>query len=78
MSAQKFTATKGEDVIDFGYKLFDEWGWKIENQINKAVEGILGVTDQLYGHEYFISTIQWFQTIIARGKNLRLEKPYFS
>jgi len=67
----------GEGVINFGMDFYTEAGWHLNEQLDTAVQGIAYIGGQLYHHEHFQETLQWFRTIVARGREIRRQHPFF-
>ena len=68
---------RGEQIIDFGMAFYTNEGWHLEDQLDTAVQGISHIASQLYQHEHFQHTLQWFLTIVARGRVVRRQHPQF-
>jgi len=74
---QNFQPKNDREIIESGYLLYQQWGWDVFSQFEKALERTLQIVEQLYGHEHIQHTLTWFQTILALGYQIRKNYPYF-
>jgi len=77
MKEEELVPDSGKTLIDFGYIEYGKLGWDIAGQVSKAIESTLHVIQELYGHDHFAKTLEWFKVIIIRGYSIRRENPYF-
>lgn len=76
MEAAGFIPGAGEEVIDYGYRYYQEIGWDHEAYMDYADKALQHVTGELYKDDFHKGTAQLFQASIERGKLFRYISPY--
>lgn len=73
---ESFSPQDSKEILDRGMQIYADLGWHVLQQMENAANGLAHIINELYNHEYFEATRQWFYLIVIRGYQLRKENPY--
>lgn len=76
-SQRKFIPSQTEDIYTYGEQLIIERGWKVWDVFENNKRGALHVLSELFNHDFFKETLEWFSYLLETGYQYRRENPSF-
>jgi hypothetical protein len=77
MSHAQFLPGKTEDIYDFALKVMYNMGFDIWKDFEMAKNGAIQVIRDIFKHEYYEHTREWFIYLLETGHDIRINNPRF-
>lgn len=77
MRSNNFTPSNAEEIYEEGERLISKRGWNMWKDFEKNKDGAIHVLKELFNHEIFSETLEWFIYLLETGFRFRKENPFF-
>ncbi len=77
MSKLEFIPEMAADIYDFGIKVIYDMGFDIWSDFERAKNGAIHVIGEIYKHDHYAPTCEWFIYLLETGYDIRINNPTF-
>ncbi len=77
MFRQDFIPGSAEEIYEYGIRVMYDDGWRVWEDFENAKNGAIIVLSELFSHQSFKPTLEWFKYILESGYKERIANPTF-